>query len=78
MPIEHTPKIRKPTPEELDAAIGRAESKGMYGLLGALLELKQLRCDREFIGNIIHAMACDCGLCRQMVDRDREDERHEK
>ena len=39
----HTPKIKKPTDEELDAAIGRAESKGMYGLLGALLHYKQLR-----------------------------------
>lgn len=42
-PQAHTPKIRKPTDEELQAAIGHAESKGMYGLLGALLDYKQLR-----------------------------------
>lgn len=48
MPQEHTPKIRKPTDEELNSAIGHAEDKGMYGLLGALLDYKQLRVkDRE-------------------------------
>ena len=40
---DHTPKIKKPTDEELNAAIGHAETKGMYGLMGALLELKQRR-----------------------------------
>lgn len=40
---DHTPKIKKPTEEELNAAIGHAEAKGWYGLLGALMELKQRR-----------------------------------
>jgi len=44
---DHTPKIKKPTDEELNAAIGHAESKGWYGLMGALLELKQLRKEKE-------------------------------
>ena len=47
MPKPHTPVIRKPTPEELDDAIAHAESKGWYGLVGALLELKQLRKEKE-------------------------------
>jgi len=40
---DHTPKIKRPTDEELNAAIGHAEAKGWYGLMGALLELKQRR-----------------------------------
>jgi hypothetical protein len=40
---DHTPKIKKPTDEELNVAIGHAEVKGWYGLMGALLELKQRR-----------------------------------
>jgi hypothetical protein len=40
---DHTPKIKKPTDEELNAAIGHAEVEGWYGLMGALLELKQRR-----------------------------------
>jgi hypothetical protein len=43
MPKPNNPVIRRPTPEELDDAIAHAESKGWYGLVGALLELKQLR-----------------------------------
>lgn len=45
----HTPKIRKPTDEELNAAIGHAEAKGMFGLLGALLELRNWRAMDKFI-----------------------------
>jgi hypothetical protein len=43
MAKEHVPVIRRPTDEELEAAIARAESKGWYGLVGALLDYKQLR-----------------------------------
>ena len=47
MPKPHTPVIRKPTPEELDDAIAHAESKGWYGLVGALLDYKRLREEKE-------------------------------
>jgi hypothetical protein len=43
MAKEHVPVIRKPTDEELDAAIDCAEAKGWWGLVGALLDYKQLR-----------------------------------
>ena len=48
MPKPHTPVIRKPTPEELDDAIAHAESKGWYGLVGALRDYKQLRGMAEY------------------------------
>ena len=71
MPKSHPPVIRKPTDEELNDAIAHAESKGWYGLVGALLELKQLRADRKFIGKITHAMGCDCGLCKQIPEAEK-------
>lgn len=43
MPKEHTPKIRKPENYELDGMIDAVERRGWYGLLGALLDYKQLR-----------------------------------
>jgi hypothetical protein len=43
MEREHVPVIRKPTDEELEAAIGCAQDKGWWGLVGALLDYKQLR-----------------------------------
>ena len=43
MPKPHMPVIRRPTPEELDDAIAHAESKGWYGLVGALKDYKRLR-----------------------------------
>ena len=48
MPKDHTPVIRKPTDEELDFAIAHAESRGMYGLLGMLLDYKQMRMKERF------------------------------
>jgi hypothetical protein len=47
MAKEHVPVIRRPTDEELDDAIARAESKGWYRLVGALLDYKQLRKEKE-------------------------------
>jgi hypothetical protein len=43
MAKDHVPIIRRPTDEELDAAIACAEGKGWWGLVGALLDYKQLR-----------------------------------
>jgi hypothetical protein len=47
MAKDHVPIIRKPTDEELDAAIACAEGKGWWGLVGALLDYKQLRKEKE-------------------------------
>ena len=47
MAKDHVPIIRKPTDEELDAAIAYAEAKGWWGLLGELLDYKQLRKEKE-------------------------------
>ena len=47
MAKDHVPVIRKPTDEELDAAIACAEGKGWWGLVGALLDYKQLRKEKE-------------------------------
>ena len=43
MAKEHVPVIRRPTDEELEAAIICAQEKGWWGLVGALLDYKQLR-----------------------------------
>jgi hypothetical protein len=43
MAKEHVPVIRRPTDDELDAAIVCAQEKGWWGLVGALLDYKQMR-----------------------------------
>jgi hypothetical protein len=53
MTTPHTPKIRKPTPEELDGMIDAVEKKGWYGLLGALLDYKQLRKEKEAANELL-------------------------
>ncbi len=47
MAKDHVPIIRKPTDEELDAAIACAEGKGWWGLVGALLDYRPMRKEKE-------------------------------
>jgi len=44
---DHTAKIKALTADELNEAIKLAEERGAWPLVGALLELKQLRAERE-------------------------------
>ena len=47
MAKDHVPIIRKPTNEELDGMIAASEKKGFWIIVGALLDYKQLRTEKE-------------------------------
>jgi hypothetical protein len=47
MAKDHVPIIRRPTDEELNGMIAASETKGFWVIVGALLDYKQLRKEKE-------------------------------
>lgn len=67
---EHSPKIRTPSPEELEIAIKAAERRGAFLMVGALRELQQFRAARE--ATIKHVHEVTVAELKHQLEQDRK------